>query len=292
MKCPSCNAEIGTAKVCEFCGSQITPEMQKEQEQLNKKGCPKCGSSNISFKRENQGEIRGRNSKKVVHRTVGFCKDCGATWFADNTGTNKSNGRKTWLWVLGWLFIFPLPLTIILIRKKDMNNALKYGIIAVAWIVYLIIGLSGSAKNTDAKTIESPTSNSASEIITEKASEEDSQITTEEASAKEETTKETVTKKQASLGEMNSLDKAQQYLDYSGFSEKSLKEQLEYEGFNSEEIDYAIKNCGANWNEECAEKAQQYLDYSSFSKQGLKEQLEYEGFTSEQINYALKAVGY
>ena len=48
---------------------------------------------------------------------------------------SKPKKKKTWLWVLGWICIFPLPLTILLLRKKDMKPALKYGIIAVAWII-------------------------------------------------------------------------------------------------------------------------------------------------------------
>ncbi len=161
MKCQNCGAEIGNNKFCEFCGSQITADMQKEQEQLNKKGCPKCGSSNITFRRENQGEVRGKNSKQVIHRTVGLCKDCGATWYADGEVKKK----KTWLWVLGWIFIFPLPLTIILVRKNDMNKILKYGIIAVAWIVYLAIGLSGGGNSADdTKTTIEPTT--AASIVT------------------------------------------------------------------------------------------------------------------------------
>jgi hypothetical protein len=156
MKCQNCGAEIGNNKICEFCGSQITADMQKEQEQINKLGCPKCGSSNITFKRENQGEIRGKNSKQIIHRTVGFCKDCGATWYAD--GVEKKKDKKIWLWVLGWLFIFPLPLTIILIRKKEMNKILKYVIIAIAWIAYFAIGLSGGGNSTDkTNTITEPT---------------------------------------------------------------------------------------------------------------------------------------
>ena len=93
MKCPNCGAEVGNNKFCEYCGSQISVEMQKEQEQLNKKTCPKCGSTNISYSRENQGEIRGKNSKQIVHRTVALCKDCGETWFADKEVKKK----KTWL---------------------------------------------------------------------------------------------------------------------------------------------------------------------------------------------------
>lgn len=74
------------------------------------------------------------------------------------------------LWVLGWIFIFPLPLTLILIKKPNMNKGLKYGIIIAAWAVYavFIIGnsiadqqeqqRSGSAQSTTAVVTEAPSS--------------------------------------------------------------------------------------------------------------------------------------
>ena len=158
MKCPNCGAEIGTNRVCDSCGSHITYDMLREQEQLNKAGCPKCGSSNITFRRENQGEVRGKKSKRIIHETVGFCKDCGATW--TTTSGHATGKRKTWLWVLGWICIFPLPLTILMLRKKDMKPAIKYGIIAVAWIVFLLIGVAGNAGD---KGPESATSQSVEE---------------------------------------------------------------------------------------------------------------------------------
>ena len=135
MKCPSCGAEVGSGRFCEFCGSQISSDMLKEQELLNKQGCPKCGSTNFQIKRENQGEVRGKNSKRVLHQTVAYCKDCGYTWFPNG----QQKPRKTWLWVLGWIFIFPLPLTLILLKKKNLHPAIKYGIIAAAWILYILI---------------------------------------------------------------------------------------------------------------------------------------------------------
>ena len=173
MKCPSCGAEIGADKFCQYRGSQVTIEMKREQEYINKAGCPKCGSSNISFSRKKQGEILGNAGSTVVHATVGVCHDCGYTLSTSghefNTNTESSSGnpmrtqqpakkKRTWLWVLGWLFIFPLPLTLILL-KKDMKPAIKYGIIAVAWIVYLIIGFVGGYTE-DAGEID----NSSSEV--------------------------------------------------------------------------------------------------------------------------------
>ncbi|MBS3071197.1 Ltp family lipoprotein, partial [Candidatus Pacearchaeota archaeon] len=96
----------------------------------------------------------------------------------------------------------------------------------------------------------------------------------------------------ATLGERNALKSAQSYLKYSGFSEKGLEDQLDYEGYTSLEINYAINNVEVDWNEEAYESAESYLKYSSFSKQELHDQLEYEGFTESQIQYALEQVGY
>ena len=77
-----------------------------------------------------------------------------------------------------------------------------------------------------------------------------------------------------------------------GFSKQSLKDQLEFEGFEKSEIDYAVSNCDADWKEQCVEKANSYIKMGGFSRSSLYDQLEYEGFTEEQINYALKEVGY
>ncbi len=146
MKCSSCGAEVGNARFCSFCGTQITTAQLKEQELLNKQGCPKCGSTNVTFHRENQGEIRDKKSKQIIHQTVGVCKDCGYTWYTTESSKKKSN---TWLWVLGWIFIFPVPLTILLLRKKDMKPALKYGIIAAMWIVFGLIAIFGRGSGSD-----------------------------------------------------------------------------------------------------------------------------------------------
>ena len=171
MKCPSCGAEIGSGKVCEFCGTHISSEMQREQEQLNKQGCPKCGSSNITFSREKRGEVKGKKGTAVVRATVGLCKDCGYTWYTEESGQPKQ--RKTWLWVLGWICIFPLPLTILMLRNKKLKPAIKYGIIAVAWIIYLIIGFSGRGSdktNTSGQSsVSSETTQQASQTKDEMA---------------------------------------------------------------------------------------------------------------------------
>ncbi|MEE0874999.1 MAG: hypothetical protein UIH27_16265, partial [Ruminococcus sp.] len=56
----------------------------------------------------------------------------------------KKNKMIVW-WVLGWIFIFPIPLTIIISRNKKLKTGAKIGIIAAAWIVWLLMGLAGKA---------------------------------------------------------------------------------------------------------------------------------------------------
>ena len=56
----------------------------------------------------------------------------------------KKNKKMLW-WVLGWIFIFPIPLTILIARNQKLKTGVKIGIIAAAWIVYLLMGLAGKA---------------------------------------------------------------------------------------------------------------------------------------------------
>ena len=195
MKCSNCGAEIANnSKSCEFCGSKISTEMQREQEQLNKVGCPKCGSSNVTFNREKQGEVKGKTETAVVHNTVGVCKDCGNTWYTTENGPVKK--RKTWLWVLGWIFIFPVPLTILMLRPTNkLDKKIRYAIIVIVWIVYAvwIYGSKDSNKDTltadNTPVVETTKEESKTKPETEKfATEEATEETTEEAT--EETTEE------------------------------------------------------------------------------------------------------
>lgn len=208
MKCPSCGAET-QGKLCEYCGSEMPQEKsivnitnnyysdsasQEHTEIDNNVGkCPKCGNSKITFKRERvatatQSHSRknyigsGRQGKSVsqsAYRTVGVCQNCGYTW--NPNATNKSSNKKTWLWVLGWIFIFPLPLTILMLRKKDMKPAVKYSVIAIAWVVFFAIGILGNS-GTDAAQTDAPTSYTESLQGDQTTNNETSDTTNEEVS--------------------------------------------------------------------------------------------------------------
>ena len=165
-------------------------------------------------------------------------------------------------------------------NKKGLKIA---GIVVAVLVVFYIIGvLTGGAKQPTNETTEPTTAASVTETT-------DSVKDTTEA---EQTTEAPTEADTATLGQKNALSKAESYLRYTSFSEPGLRDQLEYEGFSSDEIDYAMENIVVDWNEQAAAKAESYLKYSSFSREGLADQLEYEGFTAEQIEYALTAVGY
>lgn len=171
MKCKYCGGEIdNNSKTCPFCGSAISLEDIKEIEQLNKQGCPKCGSSNVAFRREQAGVAKNKRGSKTLYQTKGICNDCGHTWTTD--APKKS---KIWLWVLGWIFIFPVPLTILLLRKKTMKPGLKYGIIGGSWLVFLLFVLISNVGDAQSNVSGIVNTQGSETVI----SETESNVTTE-----------------------------------------------------------------------------------------------------------------
>lgn len=88
----------------------------------------------ISYVKESKGKRKTSNTSEGG-TTGGSMGDTGGSM--GSTGGPKK--RNTLLWVLGWLSIFPLPLTILLLRKREMTPGKKYGFIVAAWSVYLIM---------------------------------------------------------------------------------------------------------------------------------------------------------
>lgn len=183
MKCASCGAET-QGKFCEYCGSEMpqektivnitnnyycdtTSEKRREVDR-NLGKCPKCGNSKIAFKRERVGTLtqsgsrkkyigtgrKGQTVSQSAYRTIGVCQTCGCTWTPNVNIDEEKKGsdKKIWIWVLGWICFFPIPLTILILRKKDMKPVVKYGIIAIAWLLFFIIGIFGNSETDTNQT--------------------------------------------------------------------------------------------------------------------------------------------
>ncbi len=94
----------------------------------------------------------------------------------------------------------------------------------------------------------------------------------------------------------NALRAAKKYLDYSGFSQQGLYDQLTSEfgdNYPADAAQYAVDNIGADWDAEAREAAEKYLEYSEFSREELVNQLSSEfgdKFTPEQAQAAVDAV--
>ena len=144
LTCPHCGANLkvdssATEYTCEYCGSKVL----LDNGGASKQTVDNAEESGYQFEK---GRIRAQREA--------------ARQYQSNTGNNQTQQpkkkSKTWLWVLGWIFIFPVPLTILMLRKKEMKPAIKYGIIAVAWIVYLIIALPGNSNQTSTTEVAAP----------------------------------------------------------------------------------------------------------------------------------------
>ncbi len=92
---------------------------------------------------------------------------------------------------------------------------------------------------------------------------------------------------EGSTGEINAYKAALNYLSYSAFSYDGLANQLAFEQYTSEEIQFAMDHLQTDWGEQALKCAKNYLSFSAFSYDGLKRQLEYDKYRTEEINYAM-----
>ena len=159
-------------KICMFCNTENEDNAVK---------CTSCGANSFKYKCGNCGTlfadgVHCPHCGVKVGQKARICPQCNTQYYSnacptcgyvqnnsaatDNAAQPVKTKRKTWLWVLGWIFIFPLPLTLILIKKQNMNKGLKYGIIIAAWVVYAVIAFSGAlSKNNN------PSSNKQENVI-------------------------------------------------------------------------------------------------------------------------------
>ena len=126
--------------VCPNCGASL--QVDADQKNLT---CSCCGNGlsvddEVKHVQYDNAEETGYQFEKGRQRAQAEATRVQQQTFNMNFGKPPKK-RKTWLWVLGWIFIFPVPLTILMLRNQKLSKPVKIGIIIAAWIVYLIIGL-------------------------------------------------------------------------------------------------------------------------------------------------------
>ena len=129
MICPRCGAPIripDNAKrvICEYCDSPITVEQTVESVDY--------GNAEEAGYNFEKGRMRAQAERPAVTQQVQY----------DHVPVQKKK-RHTFWWVMGWIFIFPIPATILIVRSKKMPWWAKALFILLVWGIYLAIGMSG-----------------------------------------------------------------------------------------------------------------------------------------------------
>ena len=123
--CPKCGANLRIdadrkQAFCEYCGTQILIDDEVQHLQIDN-----AESAGYAFEK---GRQRAQNEAQTQR------------YYTTQTQPAPRKKKIIW-WVLGWIFIFPIPLTMIIARNKKLKTVVKVGIIIAAWVVYLLIGI-------------------------------------------------------------------------------------------------------------------------------------------------------
>lgn len=144
--------------VCPNCGASL--QVDADQKNLT---CSYCGNGlyvddEVKHVQYDNAEETGYQFEKGRQRAQAEALGLNQQTARMNPGQPPKK-RKTWLWVLGWICIFPVPLTILMIRNRKLSKPVKIGIIAAAWIIYLLIAFSGgvSGDNNDTSNVNTET---------------------------------------------------------------------------------------------------------------------------------------
>ena len=221
MVCPHCGASLQVDAdqknlTCNYCGNRLYVDDEVKHVQYD--NAEEAGYQFEKGRQRAQAEVSGAH-QQTTRKSFG----------------QPPKKRKIWLWVLGWIFIFPIPLTILMLRNQKLNKPVKVGIIAAGWIVYLLIGSSGggSGSNSGGYSVIQETSNASIETTTEEQTMDESAANNvnvaEDVTPEDDTTEETLPPSDIAYVELDDLQKL--FVDIPTFA-------------NREEINAFIKEKG------------------------------------------------
>lgn len=131
---------------CPACGAQLTVDIDNR-----KASCEYCGATfsiddEAQHIRYDNAEQAGYEFEKGRQRAQAeYAETVGQQPYqipTEGVKEGRPRKRRTWLWILGWILLFPAPLTVLVWRNQKLDRKLRIGIIVVTWIVYLVIALT------------------------------------------------------------------------------------------------------------------------------------------------------
>lgn len=148
LSCPNCGAKMSLNMetkecTCNSCGGTFLLDDETQKQQIDSESAAEAGYQFEMGRQKAQSEVRANNLRTSQ----------------SSYGNTRNNKKKTniWLWIIGFLLIFPVPVTILVSRSKKMSNKTKIIIIACTWLFYLLIGLGGMGNRTTSNNIRSLT---------------------------------------------------------------------------------------------------------------------------------------
>ena len=165
MACPHCGAALQLDAdqknlKCEYCGNSVFVDDEIKHIQIDN-----AEESGYLFEKGRQ-RAKAESAREYQHTIPTYAYE-------------KPKKRRTWLWILGWLFIFPVPLTILMVRNQKINKKVKIAIIVIAWLVYLVMarsGKSGSSNRTKDTNESTRSSNVEASVETDTKNDKENEV--------------------------------------------------------------------------------------------------------------------
>lgn len=118
QRCNNCGNEYKEGAFCPHCGVRAG---------MKPKVCPRCNAEYFSTACPHCGFIE--------HQRREPNEELASPVYVPET----KRPRRTWLWVLGWIFMPAIPLTVLTARSKKIPTWLKAVLITLIWILYSVI---------------------------------------------------------------------------------------------------------------------------------------------------------
>lgn len=129
-------------KICRHCNTQLDDDALV---------CPHCGRIVKNKKKDN-----GKTGSFTMGVTPEIEKNTGklaGVEEGNNNNLNKKNRLKKILWILGWIFVFPIPLGLLLKRNTKIRRAYKIAIMIPVVLIYFSI-IKGCSDDSNHNNIE------------------------------------------------------------------------------------------------------------------------------------------
>lgn len=129
---------------CSSCGAHLQVDAGARQAKCGYCGATVLIDDGVRHVQYDNAEQAGYEFEKGRQRAQAEANAYAQQYYAPQYQQPVKKKRHTFWWVMGWIFIYPLPLTIIVCRSKRILFLFKVIIIAAAWLMYpvLVLGLA------------------------------------------------------------------------------------------------------------------------------------------------------